>query len=299
MTNSTSNTITGHTRLVGLVGWPVKHTLSPFIHNAAFKALGLDWCYVPLPVHPERVAAAIQGIRALSFAGINVTVPHKQAVIPLLDRVAPHAQTLGAVNTIVVRTTPDGTKLLEGHNTDDAGFIRALKEAGFDLAKSNVLVLGAGGAARAVIHSLLRSGVTTVTVLNRTLERAQALVAQVSIAYPSRELLADRLKPDSLIQQASEANLLVNATSLGMSPRINHSPWPDTVPFPDNLTVFDLVYRPRQTQLLRQAAAAGAKTIDGLGMLIYQAALAFEIWTGQWPSIDVMRRAALQHIDFS
>ncbi|MEA3377987.1 MAG: shikimate dehydrogenase [Chloroflexota bacterium] len=285
--------IDGHTQLVGLVGWPVEHTMSPAMHNAAFAALELNWRYVPLPVPPERVEAAMPGLVALGFRGANVTVPHKQAVLPALDTVAPEAQILGAVNTVVIERAPDGSASCRGHNTDAAGFMGALRDGGFDPRGASAVVVGAGGAARAVVFSLREARATQIVVLNRTLEHAQRLVSD--LGHQSSTIL--RVEPfdeDALVEAARAADLLVNATPMGMSPRANDSVWPDEVPLPAHLTVFDLVYNPLETRLLRQARRSGAGALDGLGMLVRQGALAFEMWTGEEAPVAVMRSACQQ-----
>jgi len=273
-------TINGKTKLVGLIGWPVEHSLSPAMHNSAFAALSLNWCYAPLPVHPERLGEAVAGLRAMSFVGANVTVPHKEAVMSYLDDVAPEAQAIGAVNTIAVR------KGLIGYNTDWRGFLTALSEGGDDAQGKRAVVLGAGGAARAVVYALAQVG-AQVTVLNRTLARAQALVKDFSPLFPALPLTLQTLE-----EQTAEAHLLVNATPVGTWPEVNQSIWPQGLTFPGHLTVFDLVYNPRQTKLLRQAEAAGAKAIGGLGMLVHQGAAAFELWTGEKAPVETMYEAA-------
>ncbi len=282
--------IDGHTQLVGLVGWPVEHTMSPAMHNAAFAAQELNWRYVPLPVPPQQVEAAMRGLVALGFRGANVTVPHKQTVLPALDTVAPEAQTLGAVNTIVVESGTDDKAALSGHNTDAAGFIGALRDGGFDPRGTSVVVLGAGGAARAVVFGLREARAAQIMVLNRTLERAQTLVSNLGHGSPT-VLRAEPLGKEALIEAARAADLLVNATPVGMWPRANDSVWPEEVPLPAHLTVFDLVYNPLETKLLRQARRSGAQGLDGLGMLVRQGAVAFEMWTGEEAPVDVMRTA--------
>jgi shikimate dehydrogenase len=266
------------------------------MHNAAFQALGMDWRYVPLPVPPDQVEAALRGLPALGFDGVNVTVPHKQAVIPYLNSITPRVQQLGAVNTIVIGRRADGKATLGGFNTDDQGFIRALREGGFEPTDCRVLVLGAGGSARAIVFGLIWSGAASIVVVNRTLARAEALIASFESYASNTALLAAPLTPATLAEHAATADLLVNTTSLGMWPHTEGSPWPNSLPLPQQLAVFDLVYRPRQTKLLRQAETAGARAIDGLGMLLYQAALAFEMWTGEWPPVEVMW-AALEKRD--
>lgn len=278
--------INGQTKLVGLIGYPVEHSLSPAMHNSAFAALSLNWRYVPLPVLPERLGEAVAGLRAMSFVGANVTVPHKEAVMSYLDEVTPEAQAIGAVNTIVVR---EGRSI--GHNTDWRGFLTALSEDGFDPQGKRAVVLGAGGAARAVVYALAQAG-AQVTVLNRTPARAEDLVQDFSPLFPSSSLLPTPLTPQALEERTAEAHLFVNTTPVGMWPEVDKSIWPEDLAFPGHLTVFDLVYNPRQTKLLRQARAAGAKAVGGLGMLVHQGAVAFELWTGEKATVETMYEAA-------
>jgi shikimate dehydrogenase len=279
--------IDGHTHLVGLMAWPIGHTLSPAMHNAAFDALGLNWRYIPLPVHPTQVETAVHGLVALGFQGCNVTVPHKQAVISVLDSIAPDAQAFGAVNTIVVERNEDGTAVIRGDNTDYTGFVASLRSEGFEPEGKKVVVVGAGGGARAVVFGLLRAGVDEVLVSDLVPEQVQALVTGLADAR-LRTLPATT---EMLIESARVADLLVNATPMGMSPKVDASIWPDDVRFPSYLTVFDLVYNPLETKLLKQAKRVGAHAIAGLDMLIRQGALSFEMWTGVEPPIEVMRAA--------
>jgi len=271
---------------VGLMGWPVEHSLSPAMHNAAFAALGMDWEYVLLPVPPGEVEATVRALAARGFRGANVTVPHKEAVIPYLSRITEAAHAIGAVNTIIVEE--DGS--LTGENTDWTGFLAALEEAGFRPGGQRALLLGAGGAARAVAYALARAG-ARVIILNRTPERAEALVRDLAPGVPAGSLQIGPLEPDTLAWEARQASLLVNATSVGMWPRTEESPWPDGLPMPSHLVVFDLVYNPLETKLLRQAREAGARTVDGLGMLVHQGARAFTCWVGRPAPVEVMRAA--------
>lgn len=273
---------------VGLIGWPVEHSLSPAMHNAAFEALGLGWQYELLPVPPGQLGAALAGLQADGFRGANVTVPHKSAVIAVLDEIDDAARVIGAVNTIRVRG-----KVRIGHNTDAAGFLRALREAGVEPAGRRALLLGAGGAARAVAYALAQAG-CSVAIRNRTARRAAELVHDMQclglgapVAWVPGEAALGEL-------DLARFDLLVNATTAGMWPRIEDQPWPEALAIPSHWTVFDLVYNPLETRLLRQARQAGALSIDGLGMLVWQGALAFELWTGQEPPADLMRAAALQ-----
>jgi shikimate dehydrogenase len=283
--------IDGQTQLVGVMGWPIAHSLSPVMHNAAFDALGLNWRYVALPVHPSRVSVAIEGLKALGFRGSNVTVPHKEAVIPFLDEVPSRVRRFGAVNTLIVRREEGGRCTVHGENTDVQGIVHALRGGGFDPQGRHVLVVGAGGGARGAVYGLCGAGAAKVVVLNRTPGRAAALVDDLSTHAPGTALRSGALTVDVLERCADEADLLVNATTRGMWPHDGASIWPDDRRLPSHLAVCDMVYRPLETKLLRQARAAGARPIDGLGMLIGQGALSFQMWTGQWPPEDVMRAA--------
>lgn len=270
---------------VGIIGYPVGHSLSPKMHTAAFRALGLNWEYSLLPVAPEEMQDAIEMIRREVWRGLNVTVPHKQAVILLLDFITPQAEIIGAVNSIV-----NQNGRLVGYNTDWIGFLEALREAGFDPANRRAVVLGAGGAARAVVYALLEQG-ETVTIANRNQRKAEALALEFATQF-DREIAVLSLDDSAGLQSAiNNAELLVNCTSVGMSPYPNGDPLPPEIVLPPHLTVYDLVYNPRETQLLKRTRAAGATGIDGLGMLVHQGAEAFRLWTGLDAPIEVMRQA--------
>ncbi len=283
-------TISGRTRLVGLLGWPVEHSISPPMHNAAFAFLGIDWCYVPFAVPPEALADALRGVRALGLRGVNATVPHKQALLVLVDTLTPEARAIGAVNTILVG---EG---LTGHNTDAAGFMRALRGAGCEPYGSRALVLGAGGAARAVGYGLAQAGAHLV-LLNRTPERAAALSAALKAALPGALVEHGPLTKAALEELAPRVDLVVNTTSVGMWPHTAASPWPEELPFPGQAFLFDLVYNPPETRLMAQARAQGARAENGLMMLVHQGAEALRLWTGIEPPVEVMEaacRAALR-----
>lgn len=283
---SLTHALTAHTRLVGIIGWPVKHSLSPSMHNAAFAARGMDWAYVPLPVSPKWVKEAVLGLRALGFRGANVTVPHKEQVIPFLDHLTPEAQAIGAVNTIVVEE--DGR--IWGTNTDADGFLNDLLAHDVQVEGEPVLVLGAGGAARAVVYALARAG-ARVTIANRTLGRAVELARQIHMVLPGASFRVVEFSAESLTREAEAHTILVNATSVGMWPDVEASPWPSGAGFGRIKVVYDLVYRPRLTRLLRDAQAWGCRVIDGLGMLVRQGAESWRLWTGQVPPVDIMRQA--------
>lgn len=280
--------ITGKTNIVGLIGYPVSHSVSPQMHNAAFAKLELDWCYIPLPVATAPAALigeAVIGLRALGLRGANVTVPHKQAVMPHLDTLTQAAQAIGAVNTI--RVEPNGTFL--GDNTDARGFIMDLTSHNVLLEGKRALVLGAGGSARAVVYGLAQAGCTALTILNRTVEKARALADVMQPLFPDCVIHVDAL-PTGIPEHTAQADLIVNCTSLGMSPHVAATPWDIDVPFHAGQTVYDLIYNPSLTQLLVKAAADGARTIGGLGMLVWQGAISFELWTGQTAPVDVMHQ---------
>jgi len=289
MNQSTNFSISGKTTIVGLIGHPVSHSVSPPMHNAAFAELGIDWRYVPLPVPvepPDRVGEAVRGLRALGLRGANVTVPHKQAVMPHLDQWTEAARAIGAVNTI--RVEEDGALL--GDNTDARGFGRDVEDHGVVLSDKRALVLGAGGSARAVVYGLADAGCAEIAILNRTEAKAQQLASDMQPFFAECTITAHAF-PGAVADVASQADLVVNCTSLGMTPRVEGLPWDDRVRFRADQVVYDLVYNPPQTRLLQRAADAGAQTIGGLGMLIWQGAIAFELWTGQSAPVATMRQA--------
>jgi shikimate dehydrogenase len=280
--------ITGKTRVCGLIGDPVEHSISPAIHNAAFHASGLDYIYIPFHVKPKDLKKAIDGMRALHIRGLNVTIPHKVAVIPFLDRLDVLADRIGAVNTIV-----NDNGVLTGFNTDAMGFLKALVERDIEPTGKKVLLLGAGGAARA-IGFILAEERAHLTILNRKQELSWAkdLADCLSQNYTVK-VSAGELNRKNLLEAIANADILVNATSVGMSPNVSQSPVPADL-LCSNLVVFDIVYNPYQTQLLREAKEAGAQTISGLEMLVWQGALAFEKFTGKQAPVELMREAALK-----
>jgi shikimate dehydrogenase len=277
--------LSGRTTVVGVIGWPVEHSVSPQMHNAALRALGLDWCYVPFAVRPEALPQAVAGVRALGLRGLNATVPHKQALLPLMDELTPEARVIGAVNTVLVRENG-----LLGHNTDAQGFLRALREAGFEPKGCTALVLGAGGVARAIVYALL-SVEASLTLLNRTPARAEALASEFAGYADSAHLEAGALDVPTLRRVSTRCGLIVNATTLGMWPQVETCPWPDELPIPPDAFCYDVVYNPRETHWLRRARAEGCAAADGLGMLVHQGAEALELWTGQQAPVEVMRAA--------
>ena len=283
--------ISGKTRLCGVIGDPVEHTMSPVMHNAAFRQLGLDYLYVPFKVKQGELAKAIEGVRALNIRGLNVTIPHKVAVIQFLDEVDNLAGRIGAVNTIV----NDGG-VLRGYNTDGAGFLQALLERRIEPKGKNIAILGAGGAARAISFSLTDRGAHLI-ILNRLLELdwAKELASRISQIFTT-EVEALELNRENLAGVLGKANILVNATSVGMTPNIDETPVTSDL-LKAELIVFDIVYNPIKTRLLREAEAAGAKTISGIDMLVWQGALAFEKWTGVKAPVELMRKEVVKVLE--
>ena len=271
--------ITGKTKIAGIFGYPVEHTLSPAMHNAAFEALGMDCCYVPFVVHPDRLSAAVEAVRALNLLGVNITVPHKEKVIPMLDRIDDEASFIGAVNTIV---NSDGR--LTGYNTDGRGFMQSLSESGIDVKKRNVLIIGAGGAARAIGYYLAQKA-KGLHIYGRTPERAERLAADL-------KKVSDKVLAVQDISSVGGFDIIVNATPLGLK---DDDPLPlDAGLLRGKKTVCDLIYK--DTRLLREASKSGCITMNGLGMLLWQGVLAFELWTGRKPDVDVMRKALISNI---
>ncbi|UCB42380.1 MAG: shikimate dehydrogenase [Dehalococcoidales bacterium] len=282
--------ISGKTVVCGLIGDPVEHTMSPAMHNAAYRQVGLDYVYIPFRVRAEELGKAIDGMKAFNIRGLNVTIPHKVAVIPFLDKLDPLAEKIGAVNTIV-----NDNGVLTGYNTDATGFLRALLEKGIEPRGKKALILGAGGASRAVSLILADSGAERLIILNRSqeLDWAYELAGNISQLY-NMDAKAGELNRESLdsVMERIDISILVNATSVGMMPDINNTPV-DANLFRPGLVVFDVVYNPLRTRLLRDAEAAGAKTISGIEMLAWQGALAFEKWTGQEAPLDLMKMEAI------
>jgi shikimate dehydrogenase len=281
--------INGKTQLIGLVGWPVAHSLSPAMHNAAAADLGLELAYLPLAVHPDHLKEAIKGLAALGFRGVNVTVPHKESVMPLLDVVDPAAAVIGAVNTIVV----SAGSVLTGYNFDWSGFMTDLKRLGVDVNGRQSILLGAGGSARAVTYGLATAG-SQVHLYARREEQAQKVVAGLAGHCPDGSLFAHAWPAlDAANEQFPETALIVNTTPIGMASQVEVSPWPKTATLPQQAFVYDLVYNPAETHLMRQARAAGLQAGNGLGMLLHQGAQAFKLWTGFEPDLEIMARSLI------
>ena len=278
--------LTGETQVLGIIGHPVEHSLSPPMQNAALQELGINAVYVPFPVQPDRIEAAIAGLWSLGIQGFNVTIPHKQAVIPKLETVTDIGQAVGAVNT--VWRTEQGWA---GTNTDVTGFMSPLKEQNRDWSQSRVVILGNGGAARAVVAGCTALGCDDLWVVGRSGEKLQQFVASWH-GSPLRPTIQTCLSAnfEALLPEAS---LLVNTTPLGMHPHVEASPVTETQMqlLPDGAIAYDLIYTPSPTQFLQLAAQRGITTFDGTEMLVQQGADALEIWTQHTPPVDTMRKA--------
>lgn len=275
--------ISSTTRAAGVIGTPIRHSLSPAIFNAAFEASGIDWAYLAFEVPAGAAGLAMGGVRALGLEGVSVTMPHKSQVIDALDELSEAAEALGAVNCVVRR----GSQLI-GHNTDGSGLVDALRiDEGLEIAGTRFAVVGAGGAARAVIRALGQAGAAAVVVVNRSLERAEGAVP-----------LAGGVGSVGSMASVADSDVIINATPLGMGVVVSTDGVPEPLPVEPQVlregqVVVDLVYHPIATPLIEAARARGIRTVSGLGMLIHQAAHAFRIWTNEEPPLEAMSAAAL------
>lgn len=271
----------GAAKTFGILGNPVHHSLSPLMHNAAFAALGMNCVYIPLPTHD--LAAGVAGLKALGFKGVSVTIPHKKNIIPYVDVVDPVAEKIGAVNTLVINKREDNAdQQIHGYNTDWVGANRALQEK-IDLKGIKVLLLGAGGSARAIGYGLLEAG-AEIVLSNRTIAKGEELAKLLGCDFVSLQQLPD-----------VQTDVLVNTTSVGMIPDIDKTPVSKEL-LPRFSVVMDIVYAPLETRLLREASEAGCTVINGLAMLLYQGVAQFELWTGQDAPVDVMRNVLYERM---
>ncbi|MEE2753617.1 MAG: shikimate dehydrogenase [Candidatus Latescibacterota bacterium] len=276
-------------QVLGVIGDPIAHSFSPDMHNAAIEALGVDLCYVAFHVQPDRVGSAVKGLRGFDILGLNVTIPHKLAVMEYIDQISEEALAVGAVNTI---HNEDGN--LTGYNTDVYGVTTAIEQiAGVTTFPESCVVLGGGGASRAVTYALgKREEVKRVTILNRTVDRAEALATDME-KITGKEIIPSALDKGSEKMAFDSAGLVVNTTSLGMHPYPNASPLMNDAAIRPDLILYDTVFNPLETTLMRQFKAKGASAFGGLDMLVFQGARSFEIWTGTEPPIDVMKQAVV------
>ncbi|MFK7845740.1 MAG: shikimate dehydrogenase [Rhodothermales bacterium] len=288
--------IDAHTRFVSLLGYPLGHSLSPEIHNTAFQAQSINMVYLCMEVHPDNLKRALDGFKAAKFVGSNVTIPHKQAVFELVDELSDQAKAVGAVNTVVCRYGKDGeVESLYGDNTDIRGFLDPLAPHASGLKGAEMVIWGAGGAARAVAYAMLTEyAPASLTIVARNVEKAGRLAE-----YLSEFDRQDALKVADFGNAASEvrnSRLLVNATPLGMHNQADVSPWQASDDFSAGQIVYDLIYNPQNTRLLKEAAISGAHTLGGLEMLIGQAAASYQQWTNQEMPLDVVREAVKRRL---
>jgi len=272
--------VTGKTKIVGIFGHPVEHSFSPLMHNAAFKALGLDICYVAFKVLPQDLPDAVKAIRCLNMLGVNITVPHKESVIPLLDEIDEEASFIGAVNTVV-----NSNGRLKGYNTDGRGFMYSLSEEGIIVEDKDIFIIGAGGASRAISYYLSEKA-SKVSLYDINKQKAEKLANDLKKIQRNVEFL------DNIEKLTEKPHIIINATPLGLKPDDPLPLNPDFIA-PD-MVICDLVYK--NTRFLKEAKKKGIKTVDGLGMLLWQGVLAFELWTGIKPPVEIMREALLSRI---
>ena len=264
-------------KLYGVIGSPIAHSMSPHIHNDAFKQMDYNAHYHAFHIEPDELEDAVKGMKALGVSGFNVTIPHKEAIIPLLDEVDEAARSIGAVNTVVNR---DG--VLIGYNTDGKGYVEALKEVTM-LKNKRVLIIGAGGAARAIFYTLAKEGNIQIDLYNRTASKAVELIQEFSLNH-----LAKGISSKEAVNTMKDYDVVVQTTSVGMFPYTEESPFP-LINIKEGAVFSDIIYNPIETRLLRDAKALGAITQNGVSMFAYQAAFAFEHWTGQLPDTDRMK----------
>lgn len=279
--------ITGHTKLTGLLGSPVSHSISPMMHNEAFHQLDLDYVYLAFDVGTENLKTAVDGMRALNVRGFNLTMPDKNAMCTLCDSLSPAASIIGAVNTVV-----NNNGHLCGHNTDGIGYMRALREDGYDILGKKMTILGAGGAATSIFVQAALDGVSEISIFSRRspfFERAQHTILRLKEHTNCKISLYDFDDPLILKRELSESAILTNATSVGMAPNTDASLIHDEAMFHKDLIVSDVIYNPRETKLLKLAKEAGCKTQNGLYMLLYQGAEAFKLWTGKEMPVSVIK----------
>ncbi len=282
-----SENITGRTRLTGLLGTPIAHSISPMMHNEGFRQLGLDYAYLAFDTDVDGMKAAVDGLKALNARGWNITMPGKNIMCELADKLSPAAELIGAVNTVV---NDDG--VLTGHNTDGVGYMRATKDAGHDIIGKKMTLLGAGGAATAVLVQAALDGVKEIDVFSirdQFFARAEGIIAQLNERTDCKVTLYELPNDDQLRKSISESAILTNGTSVGMKPNVDASIITDTSMFHRDLIVSDVIYNPEKTKLLSLAESVGCKTFNGLYMLLYQGAEAFRLWTGQDMPVDIVK----------
>ncbi len=276
--------------ICGLIGDPVAHSLSPVMHNTAFQSLSLNYAYIPFKVNSEALGKAINGMRALHIRGLNVTIPHKVAVIPLLDKLDHQAMMIGAVNTVV-----NDNGILTGYNTDAGGFLQSLTENNIEITGKKVLILGAGGAARSISFALMEKNVQ-ISLLNRSIEKANVVADLLNTRF-GKKVEVSELNEDNLQRDLHNCDLVVNTTSAGMHPNSNETPIPAHL-LKKTLIIYDIIYSPIITRLMRDAGMQGARVVGGVDMLVWQGAQAFEKWTGRSAPVKIMKKVIMKQLKY-
>lgn len=282
-----SNRITGHTKLTGLLGSPVAHSKSPMMHNEAFRQLELDFAYLAFDVKEEGLDEAVAGLKALGARGWNVTMPDKNRMCELADQLSAASEISQSVNTIV-----NENGVLVGYTTDGVGFMRAVREEGVELLGKKMVVLGAGGAAAAIVTQAALDGLAAITVFNRrgaSFDRMERIMDKLKKVTSCKLQLYDKLDEEDLRKEIAESVVLVNATSVGMAPAVDASIITDKAMFHENLLVYDIIYNPAETKLMKLAKEAGCKSVGGLSMLLYQGAESFKLWTGKEMPVEIIK----------
>lgn len=280
--------ITGTTKLTGLLGSPVKHSLSPLMHNTSFQHLGLDYVYLAFDVSTEQFETAVSGLRSIQISGFNLTMPHKQHMCELCDELSPASKIMHSVNTVV----NDHGKFI-GHSTDGIGYIRALEDIGTTIQNKKMTLLGAGGASLSILVQAALDGAREINIFSRKGERylqAEKLIDVLRTYSDCKICIYDFTNVDILREQVLSSDILTNATSVGMAPNIDQTLIEDVSIFHDRLTVSDIIYNPSETKLLKSAKSLGLKTQNGLPMLLYQGAAAFQLWTGYEMPVDIVKK---------
>lgn len=281
-----ANRIQGTTSLLGLIGYPIKHSKSPHMHNTSFDVLGLDHVYLALEVEDGHIKEALEGLKLFNAVGGNITMPHKTKVVEYLDDISPDAKLIGSVNTIKI----DENKKITGYNTDGRGFVKSLEENQVDFKGKKIVVAGAGGAAKAVVTQLAFDGAGEIVLFNRTLSSAEAITDNVNKNISTCKARSLEMDESKLVEEIQDAAILINCTSLGMKATIDQAIVSSADQLPKDLFVADIVYDPDQTKLLKLAEEAGCKYMNGLMMMIWQGAIAFNIWTGKEMPTDLIKK---------
>lgn len=281
-----ANRIQGTTALLGLIGDPIKHSKSPHMHNTSFEAAGLDHVYMAFEVEDGHIKEALDALRILNAKGGNITMPHKSKVVEYLDDISEDARIIGSVNTIKI----DENKKIKGYNTDGRGLVKALEENGVDFKGKKIVVAGAGGAAKAVVTQLAFDGAGEIVLFNRTLSSAEAITDNIKKNISTCKARSLEMNESKLVEEIQDAAILVNCTSLGMKSSIDQAIISSAEQLPKGIFVADIVYEPDQTKLLKLAEEAGCRYMNGLMMMIWQGAIAFNIWTGVDMPVDLIKK---------